>query len=147
MRARHWFIGSLVAALATLIAVAGASHASVPPIVAAADSLAAVGPGYVDSWSVSCGASATKIVPSGVALVAFECAAPEAADTGGTTLVGIGDSAIADPAFATRNAPVICGSGCNASRAAVNARQGYCRADSGSVTLFCWGISTSASQP
>lgn len=109
----------------------------------------AVGPGFVESWAVTCAATATEIVPTGLAgaVMAFECAAVESSETSATVKVGVGDSAVADPDTATRNSPVLCGSGCAKTSIAVNARQGYCRADSGTVPLYCWAIVAAGSAP
>lgn len=111
------------------------------------DNVAAVGPGFTDSWAKTCTTTASTIVPSGVGVVAFECAAPESTETDATQLVAIGDSGIGDPAFATRTSPVICGSGCAQTSKSINARQAYCRSDTDDVVLYCWGIVATTSQP
>jgi len=136
-------------ALAVLSLVAFAALASPPPGVLsmAHGGMTAVGPGYTESWSKTCTTTATTIVPTGVAVVAFECEAPLAGETDGTQLVAIGRSTIADPASATRNSPVICGSGCHKTSRAINARQAYCRTDSDDVLLYCWAVAATTSQP
>jgi hypothetical protein len=141
---RNYLILALVAGLglaAGLLVLSRPAAAFVPPL-GVSSAVPAIGPGYVDSWAASCTTTAAAIVPAGTSVLAFECSAPESAETGGGVFVAIGDSAIADPAFATRTSPVICGDStlCNRSSLAVNARQGYCRADTGTVSLFCWGL-------
>lgn len=130
------------ALLAALSLVAFAALAGPPPgALELARELPAVGPGNTDSWSKTCTtAEATTIVPAGVRVDAFECEAPLSTETDATQLVAIGDSGIADPASATRNSPVICGSGCHKTSRAINARQAYCRTDTDDVKLYCWGV-------
>lgn len=142
-------------AIALCAAVAGAllsscteAHASVPPLDLMR-ALPATGPSFLDSYSVSCTTTATSIVPADYtnSAMAIECSAPESGETAATVFVAIGDSGIADPASGTRNSPVICGSGCNRSAWSGNARQAYCRADTGTVTLYCAALIPSLSAP
>lgn len=124
--------------------LASIAAAPLPQPAPQRDPEVSVGPGYVESWRVTCDTSPgdNAVVPGGLAgeVLAFDCQAPQATETGATTMVAIGPSDVADPAFATRDSTVICGSGCDRSSANVNARQAYCRADTGTVDLFCWAI-------
>jgi hypothetical protein len=104
-----------------------------------------VGPGFVDSFTVSCGATATLIQPTGGAQVSYACQTPQSSETAGTVLVGVGDSAIADPAFATRNSPVY--SGDTVREWGGDARLEYCRADTGTVTIFCRSLVSVVAAP
>lgn len=143
MKRLHIALGALVA---TLLLYAAASLAMpVLPISFARDSAAAVGPGYVDSFTVTCATTATLIRPSGGAMVSYSCQTPASAETGGTVLVAVGDSAIADPAFATRNSPVY--SGDTVREFGGNTRAEYCRADTGTVTIFCRALVSVTSAP
>lgn len=142
MRAR-FVIGGIVA-VGLLFAVAAAAFPSLP-LGFAHVGQAAVGPGYIDSFSVTCATTATLIQPTGGAMVSYSCQAPASAETGGTTLIAVGDSAIADPAFATRNSPVY--SGDTTREWGGNARAEYCRADTGTVTIFCRALVGTTSAP
>ena len=124
------------------------------PAIEVAQMTPAVGPAYVDSFTVTCATTATAIVaPSATgagavgpgAMISYSCQTPAAAETGGTVLVAVGDSAIADPAFATRNSPVY--SGDTIREWGGNARKEYCRADTGTVTIFCRALVTTAGAP
>ena len=110
--------------------------AAAPP-VSLLQALPAVGPAYLDSFKVTCGATATLIRAPAGPNVAVKCQAPQAVETGAAVLVGWGDSGLADPAFATRNSPIICGTGCAETSFSANGKQLYCRADTGTVDLFC----------
>lgn len=102
----------------------------------------AVSAAYVDSFTVSCSTSATLIAaPSGYSQQAYYCQTPASAESGGTVLVAVGDSGIADPDIATRNSPVYSGSTIREFYA--SAKKEYCRADSGTVTIYCRAIVTS----
>ena len=138
------FVASVAGALLFSCGVAQAS----PPLELV-QALPATGPSFMDTYSVSCATSATSLAPTGYlnSAMAIECSAPESGETGATTLVAIGDSAIADPATGTRNSPVICGSGCNRAAWSGNAKQAYCRADSGTVTLYCAALIPSLTAP
>lgn len=86
-----------------------------------------VGPAYVDSFSVSCtSAAAVQFLPS--ATVSYT------AQNASTTLLHVGDSAIADPGT-TRNAPVYCATNCPAQEFGGNTRKEYCRGDT-DVTIY-----------
>lgn len=110
--------------------------AAAPP-VSLLQALPAVGPAYLDSFKVTCGATATLIRAPAGPNVAVKCQAPQAVETGAAVFVGWGDSGLADPAFATRNSPIICGTGCAEASFSANGKQLYCRADTGTVDLFC----------
>lgn len=107
------------------------------PPMTALQAMPAVGPAYLDSFKVSCGATATLIRAPAGPNVALKCTAPQSGETAASTFVAWGDSGIADPAFATRNSPIICGSGCAETTFTANNRQAWCRADTGTVDLFC----------
>ena len=105
------------------------------PVLELAQGAPAVGPAFVDSFTVTCGATATLINSSEGNMLSYSCQTPASAETGGTVLVAVGDSGIGDPAFATRNSPVY--SGDTIREWGGNARREYCRADTGTVTIFC----------
>lgn len=142
---RHTIPIFLAVGLAALAAVAW------PPLDIA-QQVAAVGPAYVDSFTVTCATSATEIVaPSATSTastsakglqISYSCQTPASAETAGTVLVAVGDSGIADPAFATRNSPVY--SGDTVREWGGNAKREYCRADTGTVTIFCRALVTTA---
>lgn len=131
-------LGLLVTAIA-LSVTSQPAQAFTPPL-APLQGVAAVGPAYLDSFKVSCGTTATVIRPPAGPVQAVKCNAPESAESGAATFVAWGDSGIADPAFATRNSPIICGSGCAETSFTANGRLAYCRADTGTVDLFCVGL-------
>jgi hypothetical protein len=106
---------------------------------------AVVGPAFVDSFSVTCATTATAISSSVGTMISYTCQTPASAETGGTTLVAVGDSGIADPAFATRNSEVY--SGDTIRQFGGNARREYCRADTGTVTIFCRALVTTSVAP
>jgi hypothetical protein len=141
----------LLAAISALVALAvfGAvveAHASpAGPVVELAQAAPTVGPAFEDSFTVSCGATATPIQSSVGTQISFTCQTPASAETGGTVLVAVGDSGIADPAFATRNSPVY--SGDTVREWGGNSRRSYCRADIGTVTIFCRALVTTGSAP
>lgn len=112
------------------------AEAFTPPLDAL-QALPAVGPAYLDSFKVTCASTATLIRAPAGPNVAVKCTAPQSSETGAAVFVGWGDSGIADPAFGTRNSPIICGSGCAETSFTANGRQAYCRADTGTVDLFC----------
>lgn len=128
-------LGVLVTALVGSL-VSQPAEAFTPPLDAL-QAMPAVGPAYLDSFKVTCGASATLVRAPAGPNVAVKCTAPQSSETGAAVFVGWGDSGIADPAFATRNSPIICGSGCAETSFTANGRQAYCRADTGTVDLFC----------
>lgn len=104
----------------------------------------AVGPGYVDSFTVACGSSATAIRPAAPytdAMLSYSC------QNVSTTIVGIGDSGIADPDVGTRNSPVYCATNCPAQEFGGNTRAEYCRADTGTVTIYCRALVSASSAP
>lgn len=106
------------------------------PLEPVVGSLAMVGPGEMDSFTVECGSAATPIQPeSGKPMFSYSCQTPLSTETGGTTLVAVGDAGIADPALATRNSEVY--SGDTQRFFGGNVRLEYCRADTGTVDIFC----------
>jgi len=137
----------VLVAIVLALTVAGALLAS-PPLELAR-SLPATGPAFLDTYAVTVTTSATSLAPAGYlnSALAIECSAPESGETAATVLVAIGDSGIADPASATRNSPVICGSGCNRSSWSGNALQAYARADTGTVTLYCAALVPALTAP
>lgn len=144
---------SVIAFVVGALLVSGGLLAFGGPSVVVADavhsSTTAVGPSFLKSYTVSCGTSATSMAPSGFSnsLIAVQCIPPEGAESGATTRVAIGDSTVADPAFATRNSPSICGSGCLKSTWEGNAKQAFCRVGTGSVTLFCAALVPTLTAP
>lgn len=121
-------VGTLLVAGGSLAAMGGSTSSNARPAGS-----------FVDSFSVSCATTATAIeAPSGQAQGAYYCQTPASAETAGTVLVAVGDSAIADPDIATRNSPVYSGSTIREFYAA--ARKEYCRADTGTVTIYCRAI-------
>lgn len=128
-------LGVLVTALVGSL-VSQPAEAFTPPLDAL-QMMPTVGPAYLDSFKVTCASTATLVRAPAGPNVAVKCTAPQASETGAAVFVGWGDSGIADPAFATRNSPIICGSGCAETAFTANGRQAYCRADSGTVDLFC----------
>lgn len=137
----------LVAAVGVLalLVIADAKAAPAGPVVELAQGAPAVGPAFVDSFTVSCGATATLINSSAGTQISYSCQTPASAETGGTVLVAVGDSGILDPAFATRNSPVY--SGDTVREWGGNARWEYCRADTGTVTIFCRALVTTGTAP
>ena len=107
------------------------------PVLELAQGAPAVGPAFVDSFTVVCGDGdpETPIVSSVGNMLSYTCQTPASGETGGTVLVAVGDTGILDPAFATRNSPVY--SGDTIREWGGNARREYCRADTGTVTIFC----------
>ncbi len=144
-RTRRALPAILFAAIAVVVAVIAVPQAvarpAVPIDVVADVARASVGPGYPSSYAVTCATTATPMWATsalyGANTMSTVCQAPEPAETGASTLVGIGDVNVGDPAYATRTGEVICGTGCNAFRWSGNTHQIYCRADSGTVKLTC----------
>src|SRR3989304_7252833 len=96
--------------LATMVIVD--AHASpAGPVLELAQGAPAVGPAFVDSFTVVCGDGdpETPIVSSVGNMLSYTCQTPASAETGGTVLVAVGDTGIAAPAFATRHSPVYSG--------------------------------------
>jgi hypothetical protein len=133
------------AGVLALLVVVDAYASPAGPVVELAQGAPTVGPAFVDSFTVSCGATATAIRSSEGNMLSYSCQAPASAETGGTVLVAVGDSGIADPAFATRNSPVY--SGDTIREWGGNARIEYCRADTGTVTIFCRALVATGSAP
>lgn len=101
---------------------------------------AMVGPAYVDSFSVNCGATATPIVASAGSMLAYTC------QNATTTKVAVGDSGIGDPTSA-QNSPVHCQTNCPSQEWDGNARREYCLADTGTVTIYCRALVATSSPP
>ena len=133
------------AGVLALLVVVDAYASPAGPVLELARDTPAVGPAFEDSFTVSCGATATSIQSSVGTQISFTCQTPASAETGGTVLVAVGDSGIADPAFATRNSRVY--SGDTIREWGGNARRSYCRADTGTVTIFCSALVTTGSAP
>ncbi len=128
------------AQLAALVLVAGGlallattqARARVPvELLEVARTMPAASGLVIDSFTVTCATTATEITPgTGELMHDFACVNTSATD------VAVGDSGIAAPASA--NSPVISTS---AAAGAVwqpgAAGGGYCRVDSGTVTLYC----------
>ena len=129
-------LGVATTALVGALIESRPAEAFTPPLDAL-QVMPAVGPAYLDSFKVTCGAAATLIRAPAGPNVALKCTAPQSGETAASTFVAWGDSGIADPAFATRNSPIICGSGCAETTFTANNRQAWCRADTGTVDLFC----------
>lgn len=139
-------LGVASTAILGLLIESRPAEALTPPLDAL-QVLPAVGPAYLDSFKVTCGAAATLVRAPAGPNVALKCTAPQSSETAAAVFVAWGDSGIADPAFATRNSPIICGSGCAETSFSANNRQAYCRADTGTVDLFCVAlVSVDASQ-
>ena len=132
-------LGGLAGFLSSCIDEARA--APVGPAIEAAHAAPAVGPAFVDSFTVTCATTATLIQASGGAMVSYVCQNPS------TTIVGVGDSGIADPDSGTRNSPVHCATNCPSQEWGGNARQEYCRADTGTVTIYCRALVAVTSAP
>lgn len=132
-------LGLLVTSIAVSLTGSQPAQALTPPMTTL-QAMPAVGPAYLDSFKVTCTTSATVIRPPAGPVAAVKCNAPEYAETGGNVYVAWGDSGIADPALATRNSPIICGTGCAETSFTANTRLAYCRADTGTVDLFCVGL-------
>lgn len=116
------------------------------PLDFAQSQMAAAGPAmFVDSFSKDCTTTASVINPSGWFMVSYACQAPAAAEAGGTTLIAVGDQDIADPAFATRNSPVY--SGDTVREWGGDAKKEYCRADTGTVTIYCRALLLTTTEP
>jgi hypothetical protein len=142
MRSR-FVIGGIVG-VALLCAAAAAAFPSLPTSIIRSGATAA-GPGFVDSFTVACADSATLIQPEGGAMVSYSCQTPASAEAGGTTLIAVGDSQIGDPALATRNSPAY--SGDTIREWGGDARLEYCRADTGTVTIFCRALVSTTTAP
>lgn len=105
-----------------------------------------VGPGYIDSFTVNCAGSATPISSTSFgSMMSYSCQTPASGETAGTVLVAIGDSGIADPDISTRNSPVYSGS--TIREFGGNAKQEYCRADTGTVVIFCRALVAASVAP
>ena len=128
-------LGVLVTAIVGSL-VSQPAEAFTPPL-SQLQGVAAVGPAYLDSFKVTCATTATLIRAPAGPNVAVKCTAVQSTEANAAVFVAWGDSGIADPALATRNSPIICGSGCAETTFTANGRQAYCRADTGTVDLYC----------
>lgn len=137
----------LLAAISALVALAVVeAHASpAGPVVELTQASPGVGPAFVDSFTVTCATTATLIASTAGTQISYSCQTPASAETGGTVLVAVGDSGIGDPAFATRTSEVY--SGDTTRQWGGNARREYCRADTGTVTIFCRALVTTGTAP
>lgn len=127
---------------ASCIEEAHAAPLSTGPAIELGQSVAEVGPAYVDSFTVSCSTTATLISsPAAVNMLSYTC------QNVSTTIVGVGDSGIADPDIATRTSPVYCATNCPSQEFGGNARLEYCRADAGTVTIYCRALVAANSAP
>jgi hypothetical protein len=133
-------LGALALLGASCIGEARASPPGVPEGLSLVQAAPAVGPAFVDSFTVACGAAATAIEPSGGAMVSYTC------QNVSTTEVAVGDSAIADPTDG-QNSPTYCATNCPSQEFGGNARKEYCRADSGTVTIYCRALVATTSAP
>lgn len=122
------------------------AHAS-PPVISIAQAAPAVGPAFVDSFSKSCTTTASSIFSAGAAgsVLSYTCQTPASAEPAGTVLVAVGDSEIADPAIGTRNSPVY--SGDTIREWGGNARNEFCRSDTGTVVIYCRALVATGSAP
>lgn len=135
--------------VSTLSALPGYSAAQVAEVAAslpagvplsAVQMIPGVGPGYVDSFTVSCTSAAAALIrPTGGAMVSYTC------QNASTTLVHVGDSGISDPGT-TRDAPIYCATNCPAQEFGGNARAEYCRGDT-DTTIYCRGLVAVTSAP
>lgn len=140
MRARLTILGGLC--VVALLAYAAASLAGpAGPLTLARDGATAVaGAGYIDSFPVNCGAAATAIQPSGGATVHLACY------NSSTTKVAFGDSTIADPTDG-QNSPIVCLTNCPTQEWQRDVKAAFCRADTGTVTVYCDAIVSLTAQP
>lgn len=130
-------LGALVA-LGLLVVPASRVEASpIPPTIGVGSYLPAIGPAEVDSFTVSCGTSATLIQAAG-GQFAYTC------QNVSTTIVGVGDADLADPDSGTRDSPVYCATNCPSQEWNGHARKEYCRADTGTVTIYCRALVAAA---
>jgi hypothetical protein len=137
-----------VAALFAALSPSRDAHAAPGgPVLELAQAAPAVGPAFVDSFSVSCTTTATAITPGApyASMISYSCQTPASGETAGTVLVAVGDSAIGDPAYATRTSPVY--SGDTVREWGGNAKKEYCRADTGTVVIFCRALIAASSAP
>jgi len=132
-------LGFLAAAALTLLVVSEPAEAAPIPVVemtqAAHDAVTAHSASALssDNFTVSCGVTATSIRPTdGRVLYGFACVNDSA------TLVAVGGSSIGDPT-SSRNSPVICPTCTEGGVWSPRTARGYCRADTGTVTLYCTG--------
>ena len=134
MRHQIFLAGLMLA----LVVGVGLAVASPGPAVTVAQQVAAAPSGFVDSFSISCtSASAVEIAPpSGKRMLSYACTNES------STLVHIGDSAIADPGT-TRNAPAICSTCALGATAYGDLQSEYCRGDV-DTTIYCRAVVSSA---
>lgn len=87
---------------------------------------AALGPMEVDSFTVSCGTSATEISAPSNRQFSYIC------QNNSTTGVFVGDNDIT-----TSNAPQYCATNCASQEFGGNVAKEYCLVASGTVTVYC----------
>jgi hypothetical protein len=117
-----------------------------------ASQAAAVGPGFVDSFKITCASNtATEIVSPLAATggrgrqISYTCQTPQSSETNGTVLVAVGDSTLGNPAFATRTSPVYSGS--TIREWGGNTSDEYCKGDAAAVDVFCRSLISASGQP
>jgi len=125
---------------ASCIEEAHAMSTSTQAVGIAQHAAAGVGPAYVDSFTVGCASSATLIQAPGGAMISYTC------QNSSTTKVAIGDTGIADPTDG-QNSPIHCATNCPSQEWGGNARAEYCRADTGTVTIYCRALVSVTSAP
>lgn len=138
--AKHLKVAALTLAAAVVMTVAVLAFAervdALPPpgSLDVAQMQAAAGPGYSDSFTVSCtSAAAVKIQASGNQQ-SYVC------QNTSTTKVAVGDSGISDPGT-TFDAPIYCATNCPGQEWGGNLRFEYCRGDT-DTTIVCRALVT-----
>lgn len=134
MRFRALFIACVVAGAALGLGLAlvstRAEASQMGAVAVVGDEVPAAGMSYADSFTVSCGASATAITTgSSQTVLGGYCQILS------TTMVAVGDSGIGDPTSG-QNSPVHCTTNCPSAQFGF-VRGTYCRADTGTVTAYC----------
>lgn len=127
---------------ASCVPAAQASPVTASVAIETAGQTPAVGPAYVDSFSVSCTTTAAFIAPANNSrnILSYSC------QNTSTTKVAVGDSGIADPTDA-QNSPTYCQTNCPAQEWGGNAKAEYCRADTGTVTIYCRALVAATAAP
>ncbi len=100
----------------------------------------AVTAGYIQSWHVQVTTTAALVKPpTGAVPLAMECMAPEAGETGASTLIAAGGPDVNPAPGASRNGAVFCGSGCARTSAKAGSTGFYLRSAS-TVEISCWAV-------
>lgn len=81
-----------------------------------------------------------------VALMASADTSNATCQNDSTTMVAVGDSGIGDPT-SSRNSPVYCATNCGSREWGGNFRKEFCRADTGTVTIYCRALIGATSAP